>query len=62
MRALRRSGVTANLSAHASIDIGVVTGKNEFFVLTSAQVRELGLTGFTSPLVSRDLALDSRIP
>jgi adenine-specific DNA methylase len=53
MRALRDSGVTANLSAHASVDVGVVTGKNEFFVLTSAQVDELGLDGFTSPLVSR---------
>lgn len=57
MRALRDSGVTANLSAHASVDVGVVTGKNEFFVLTSAQVDELGLDGFTSPLVSRSAHL-----
>lgn len=57
MRALRDSGATANLSAHASVDVGVVTGKNEFFVLTSAQVEELGLKGFTSPLVSRSAHL-----
>lgn len=57
MRALRDSGATANLSAHASVDVGVVTGKNEFFVLTSAQVEELGLEGFTSPLVSRSAHL-----
>lgn len=57
MRALRDSGITANLSAHASVDVGVVTGKNEFFVLTSAQVEELGLDGFTSPLVSRSAHL-----
>lgn len=57
MRALRDSGMTANLSAHASVDVGVVTGKNEFFVLTSAQVMELGLEGFTSPLVSRSAHL-----
>lgn len=57
MRELRDSKVTANLSAHASVDVGVVTGKNEFFVLTSAQVEELGLTGFTSPLVSRSAHL-----
>lgn len=57
MRALRDSGATANLSAHASVDVGVVTGKNEFFVLTSAQIKELGLEGFTSPLVSRSAHL-----
>jgi len=57
MRALRESGTTANLSIHASVDVGVVTGKNEFFVLTSAQVEELGLDGYTSPLVSRSAHL-----
>jgi adenine-specific DNA-methyltransferase len=57
MRALRDAGVTANLSAHASINVGVVTGKNEFFVLTSAQVEELGLEGNTAPLVSRSAHL-----
>lgn len=57
MRALRDSGITTNLSTHASVDVGVVTGKNEFFVLTSAQVEEFGLEGFTSPLVSRSAHL-----
>jgi adenine-specific DNA methylase len=57
MRALRDAGVTTNLSTHASVDVGVVTGKNEFFVLTSAQVEELGLEGLTAPLVSRSAHL-----
>lgn len=57
MRALRDGGVAANLSAHASVDVGVVTGKNEFFVLTSSQVNELGLKGHTAPLVSRSAHL-----
>lgn len=57
MRALRDGGVAANLSAHASVDVGVVTGKNEFFVLTSSQVNELGLEGHTAPLVSRSAHL-----
>jgi adenine-specific DNA methylase len=57
MRSLRDSGVTANLSEHAGVDVGVVTGKNEFFVLTSAQVEELGLDGFTSRLISRSAHL-----
>ena len=57
MRALRDAGVTTNLSTHASVDVGVVTGKNDFFVLTSAQVEELGLEGLTAPLVSRSAHL-----
>lgn len=57
MRALRDSGATANLSAHASVDVGVVTGKNQFFVLTSAEVDELGLNGLTTRLVSRSAHL-----
>jgi adenine-specific DNA methylase len=57
MRALRASGVTANLSKHASVDVGVVTGKNEFFVLTGTQVSELGLEKYTAPLVSRSVQL-----
>jgi adenine-specific DNA-methyltransferase len=57
MRALRDSDITANLSMHASVDVGVVTGKNEFFVLTNAQIERLGLDGFTSRLISRSAHL-----
>lgn len=57
MRALRDAGITTNLSTHASVDVGVVTGKNEFFVLTTDQVAELGLEGYTAPLVSRSVHL-----
>lgn len=57
MRALRASPATANLSSHASVDVGVVTGKNEFFVLSSAQVAELELEDYTTPLVSRSVQL-----
>jgi adenine-specific DNA-methyltransferase len=57
MRALREAEITAPMSAHASIDVGVVTGKNEFFVLSADQVDELGLDGYTTPLVSRSAQL-----
>lgn len=53
MRALRSSDKVTHLATHASIDVGVVTGKNEFFVLTNDQVLQFGLTGYTVPLVSR---------
>ena len=57
IRALRAADITADLSNHASVDVGVVTGKNEFFVLTTDQVSELGLENFTAPLVSRSAHL-----
>jgi adenine-specific DNA methylase len=57
MRSLRAASVVTNLSTHASVDVGVVTGKNEFFVLTSDQVAELGLENYTTPLVSRSAHL-----
>jgi adenine-specific DNA-methyltransferase len=57
MRALRAAPGTTNLSSHASIDVGVVTGKNEFFVLASEQVASLGLESYTTPLVSRSVQL-----
>ena len=57
MRALRDATVTTNLSSHASVDVGVVTGKNEFFVLTSEQVASLGLESHTAPLISRSAHL-----
>jgi adenine-specific DNA-methyltransferase len=53
MRELRESGVTTVLATHASIDVGVVTGRNEFFVLTGEQVERLDLARYTVPLVSR---------
>lgn len=61
MRALRAAGVTSNLSSHASVDVGVVTGKNEFFVLTSEQVASLGLKSYTAPLVSRSAHLKGAV-
>lgn len=52
MRKLRES-VAAPLSHHASIDVGVVTGKNDFFVLSKDRLDKLGLYNYTVPLVSR---------
>jgi adenine-specific DNA methylase len=57
MRELRQADCTAAMSAHAGVDVGVVTGKNEFFVLSDEQVRSLGLDGDTTPLVSRSVQL-----
>lgn len=57
MRELRCAGVTEPMSTHAGIDVGIVTGRNEFFVLSSEQVSAHGLERYTSPLVSRSAQL-----
>ncbi len=57
MRELRNSDVTTPLKTHASIDVGVVTGKNEFFVLTGAQIEDLELQKYATPLISRSAQL-----
>ena len=57
MRDLRASEIAAPLSKHASVDVGVVTGKNEFFVLAGEQVERLGVKNYTIPLVSRSIQM-----
>lgn len=57
MRTMRDAEITTSMSTHASIDVGVVTGKNEFFVLSTDQIEDLGLEGYTTPLVSRSVQL-----
>lgn len=57
MRELKTSKLASPLSKHASVDVGVVTGKNEFFVLSTNQVDNLGIEKYTIPLVSRSIQL-----
>ena len=57
MRELREADKVSAMAKHASIDVGIVTGKNEFFVLSEEQVAALGLEGYTIPLVSRSVQL-----
>lgn len=57
MRELRDSAITSPMSTHAHINVGVVTGKNEFFVLNAEQVADMELAQYTTPLVSRSVQL-----
>jgi adenine-specific DNA methylase len=45
------------LSTFASVNVGVVTGKNQFFVLRQSEIEERGLEGHTIPLISRSAHL-----
>ncbi|WP_370276608.1 Eco57I restriction-modification methylase domain-containing protein [Roseovarius indicus] len=58
MRSLRASEATVELGSYASVNVGVVTGKNQFFVLRSSEVEELGLQGYTIPLIGRSAHLN----
>jgi len=58
MRELRASQTTTTLDTFASVNVGVVTGKNQFFVLKQSQIKELDLSSHTTPLVSRSAHLD----
>jgi adenine-specific DNA methylase len=53
MRELRVSDAVATLKEHAAVDVGVVTGKNEFFVLNGGEASNLELSAYTMPLISR---------
>jgi adenine-specific DNA-methyltransferase len=57
MRTLRQNRSITTLGYHASIDVGVVTGRNEFFVLTEKQVEEQGFGPYVVRLVARSAHL-----
>lgn len=55
IRRVRESGLLHPLSRYAAVDVGVVTGRNSFFCLSSAEARQRGLTKMTVPLLSRSV-------
>ena len=61
MRSLRQSTVVVPLRHHASIDVGVVTGKNEFFVVSQEEVDEFDLKDYVVPLVGRSAQLPGSV-
>jgi adenine-specific DNA methylase len=61
MRALREHPAIGTLGEHASVDVGVVTGRNEFFVLSRTEVEQHQLSGFVSPLVARSAHLPGAV-
>lgn len=61
MRNLRDAEICTHLGEHAHVNVGVVTGKNEFFVLSEEQVLELGISAYVTPLVSRSTQLKGSI-
>ena len=54
----RRSEVEP-LSTFAEVDVGVVTGRNSFFVMSPDKADQMGVNGFAVPTVGRTSALKS---
>ena len=61
MRALRASDQTTTLKTFANVNVGVVTGRNQFFVLRGSEVDMLDIHEHTIPLVSRSVHLRGAI-
>lgn len=57
LRAVREHAGVAELQVHAEVDVGVVTGRNEFFVIGSSEVEQYGLQDYVVPLVGRSAQL-----
>jgi adenine-specific DNA methylase len=57
MRDLRASSAATPMNTYASINVGVVTGKNQFFVLRQSEIESRELHRHTIPLVSRSAHL-----
>ncbi len=57
LRAVKQHPRLTRLGQVGSVDVGVVTGDNSFFVITEAQAESLDLTRQTLPLVGRTAQL-----
>lgn len=57
LRAVRQHSALTPLGYIMDVDVGIVTGANEFFVLTEAQVKTHTLEAYTQPVVARSARL-----
>ena len=57
VRALRADERLSSLETFASVDVGVVTGRNSFFVMTPEDARAYRVSNLTIPLVARSAQL-----
>jgi adenine-specific DNA-methyltransferase len=53
VRSIEKMDAFANLGDLADVDVGIVTGRNEFFVLTEGEAKALGVRRWCLPLVGR---------
>jgi len=61
MRSLRDHEQVGTLGEHGTVDVGVVTGNNQFFVLNQQQVDAFDVAEFVVPLVGRSSQLSGTV-
>jgi len=61
LRTLRKSRDLVPLGKLADVDVGIVTGRNSFFTLSDEQAKDLGLTDYVRPLLSRSAQLSGLV-
>jgi len=61
LRALRKSDLTTRLGDFANVDVGVVTGRNSFFVLNKDEIGSYGIQDYVLPLVGRSAQLQGTL-
>ena len=61
MRALRSHPDICDLREQAAVDVGVVTGRNEFFVVGCEQIDAYDLEEYVVPLIGRSVQLSGAI-
>ncbi len=57
VREIEESGTFRPLGEYADVDVGIVTGRNQFFVLSDDQVERMELGQWTIPLVGRSFQI-----
>lgn len=57
LRAVREGRLLPSLGNFATVEVGVVTGRNSFFTMTPSQAQDRGLVPWCVPLVSRSAHL-----
>jgi len=58
LRKLRKDQKIKKLSNYAEVDVGIVSGMNEFFVSTKEKLQEYNLARYALPIVSRSARLE----
>ncbi len=61
MRDLRLGRLATSLISHATVDVGVVTGNNAYFVLTFSEMQEWGISSYCIPMVGRSAQMQGAV-
>jgi adenine-specific DNA methylase len=61
MREMRSDPRVNSFGTHFQVDVGVVTGRNDFFIVNKKKAKDLGLESYVRPAISRSSQLKDEI-